>query len=550
MKLDEIIQNKNIISCEFSVEKIKYHKKTKRAELYVAIEEVLPFSKYQELYTCIKEVFDAIGVRFLLHLEYSRNLLAEEQIRQYLEQTLLALNEQSPRFQSVDAKDAIFNDKEIQFKIPKDALGLEDLLQPIEEQLTRFGLEFQVKLVRDEEQSVKAEIDAMQKEIEETLSQQKKEAEAVQKINEQMQKEKKYTKISKPTDISFIKDIPNSQNEISIYQNTNGPAIFVIDAYIFNIDIKSFAKSKSSLATMKVTDETDSIIVKKWLRTDTEKELYERDMVENSRLKITGKAEFDSFAKQVVLNASSVEYIGKKEVSIVNDDAPKKRVELHCHTKMSNLDGLTEASDYVKTAIEWGWSAMAFTDHNGLYSVPDIAHALEKHPDFKPIYGVELNYINDEKYFITLDQRDIELKDATYVVFDIETTGLSQTYDEIIEIAAHKVYQGGIVDTFEVFVNPGFSIPERIVEITHITDEMVADALSIKEVLSKFMDFCEGSILVAHNAMFDVGMIYKDIKKYQLSYPMLPVIDTLNLFRAGYGTEVKTFNLKSLSKTT
>ncbi len=548
MKLDDIIQNKNIISCEFSVEKIKYHKKTKRAELYVAIEEVLPFSKYQELYTCIKEVFDAIGVRFLLHLEYSRNLLAEEQNRQYLEQTLLALNEQSPRFQSVDAKDAIFNDKEIQFKIPKDALGLEDLLQPIEEQLTRFGLEFQVKLVRDEEQSVKAEIDAMQKEIEETLSQQKKEAEAVQKINEQMQKEKKYTKISKPTDISFIKDIPNSQNEISIYQNTNGPAIFVIDAYIFNIDIKSFAKSKSSLATMKVTDETDSIIVKKWLRTDTEKELYERDMVENSRLKITGKAEFDSFAKQVVLNASSVEYIGKKEVSIVNDDAPKKRVELHCHTKMSNLDGLTEASDYVKTAIEWGWRAMAFTDHNGLYSVPDIAHALEKHPDFKPIYGVELNYINDEKYFITLDQRDIELKDATYVVFDIETTGLSQTYDEIIEIAAHKVYQGGIVDTFEVFVNPGFSIPERIVEITHITDEMVADALSIKEVLPKFMDFCEGSILVAHNAMFDVGMIYKDIKKYQLSYPMLPVIDTLNLFRAGYGTEVKTFNLKSLSK--
>ena len=170
---------------------------------------------------------------------------------------------------------------------------------------------------------------------------------------------------------------------------------------------------------------------------------------------------------------------------------------------------------------------------SGLYSVPDIAHALEKHPDFKPIYGVELNYINDEKYFITLDQRDIELKDATYVVFDIETTGLSQTYDEIIEIAAHKVYQGGIVDTFEVFVNPGFSIPERIVEITHITDEMVADALSIKEVLPKFMDFCEGSILVAHNAMFDVGMIYKDIKKYQLSYPMLPVIDTLNLFRAG-----------------
>ncbi|MDE6656223.1 MAG: PHP domain-containing protein, partial [Anaeroplasmataceae bacterium] len=246
--------------------------------------------------------------------------------------------------------------------------------------------------------------------------------------------------------------------------------------------------------------------------------------------------------------ATSIEYIGKKESVSVTDSAEVKRVELHCHTKMSNLDGLTEATDYVKAAAEWGWKAMAFTDHNGIYSVPDIAHAIEKYPDFKPIYGVELNYINDEKYFITLDERDIELKDATYVVFDIETTGLSQSYDEIIEIAAHKVYQGGIIDTFEVFVNPGFPIPEKIVGITHITDDMVKDALSIEEILPKFMDFCKDAILVAHNATFDVGMIYRDVKKYHMGYEMLPVIDTLNLFRAGYGTEVKTFNLKSLCK--
>ncbi len=159
-------------------------------------------------------------------------MLAEETKQTVFRTNTFSFKRAISSFSKCGCKRCNFNDKEIQFKIPKDALGLEDLLQPIEEQLTRFGLEFQVKLVRDEEQSVKAEIDAMQKEIEETLSQQKKEAEAVQKINEQMQKEKKYTKISKPTDISFIKDIPNSQNEISIYQNTNGPAIFVIDAYI------------------------------------------------------------------------------------------------------------------------------------------------------------------------------------------------------------------------------------------------------------------------------------------------------------------------------
>ena len=108
--------------------------------------------------------------------------------------------------------------------------------------------------------------------------------------------------------------------------------------------------------------------------------------------------------------------------------------------------------------------------------------------------------------------------------------------------------QGSIIDTFEVLVNPGFPIPEKIVGITHITDEMVADALDIKELLPKFLDFCKDCILVAHNAKFDVGMIYRDVKKYNMEYDMLPVIDTLNLFRVGYHDEVKTFNLKSLCK--
>ncbi len=548
MKLEDILKKEEIFSSEFSVEKVKYFNKGKKVVFYISVEDTISLDNYYKLENCLNKVFNEIGLKVNIQIEYMNQKLSNEEYRSYLKVILDKLALESPRYNVFDAKDCKIENNVITFLIPHDATGVEELLLPIKNKFLEYGIDVKLVLFKDEKLSVQAELDELQKQIDDTLAKQKAEAMAVQKVNEQFQNQKKYTRSFTPTDISYIKDIPNSLNDITIYQNTNGLCIFVIDVTVFGIEVKTFPKTKSSLAQLKVTDETDSIIVKKWLRTDAEKELYENQIGVGSRLKITGKAEYDTFAKQVVIMANNVEYLGVKEEKVVLDEAIKKRVELHCHTKMSNLDGLTDASDYIKMVSKWGWNSMAFTDHNGLYSVPDISHALDKYPDFKPIYGVELNYINDEKYFITFDKRDIELKNATYVVFDIETTGLSQSYDEIIEIAAHKVYQGGIIDTFETFVNPGISIPEKIVEITHIDDSMVKDALSIKEVLPKFMDFCKDSILVAHNAKFDVGMIYRDVKKYGFNYEMLPVIDTLNLFRAGYGTEVKTFNLKSLSK--
>lgn len=548
MKLEEMIKSEGLIESGFEVTKGKYHKKKKSIVVSFEIDKALTLTKYQALSKRIREIFESIGVLSSIEIQYHEQLLADEEYREYLNLILKQLSEESARFKVLDSKDCRIEDHSIQFMVAYDALGVEELCKPIAEEFKKFGLMVMVQVVKDEKKSVQAELDALQKEQEEALAKQKLEAVAAQKFNEKLKTEKKYTRGPGPTVLSYIKDIPNSLNEISVYENTKGEPVFLLNAYIFGIDIRSFAKTKSSLATIKVTDETDSIIVKKWLRTDTEKDLYEKEMVAGTNLRIIGRAEFDSYSKQVVITASSIEYLGKKTEEIVEDTAPVKRVELHCHTKMSNLDGLTEATDYVKTAANWGWRAMAFTDHSGVYSVPDIAHAIDKYPDFKPIYGVELSYVNDEEYFISFDERDIPLRDASYIVFDIETTGLSQTYDEIIEIAACKVSQGAIVDTFETFVNPGCPIPEKIKELTTITDEMVSDALGIDEILPKFMEFCKGSILVAHNAKFDVGMIYRDIKRLQLEVEQLPVIDTLNLFRAGYYSEVKTFNLKSMSK--
>ena len=553
MKLFDFIKNENLINCDFKITRAVLNKEEKTINVFINIDKVISYNKYVDLHKSVKEFFVKMGLAAKVNVNYLNNE-ANEYFEEYLIEIVKSITKRSPRFNVLRLDQTIVEGNNVAFKVPHDLVNCEELCEPVAKEFTKYGLDVKVRVERVQSLSVEKELEELQKKIDETVAKQKQEAMAVLQANEKMRQEKKnYRSDYGQQDISKIKDIPSTQNEISVYENTTGPAQFVLNAYVFGFELKSFPKTKSKLAQFKVTDNTDSIIVKKWVRTDGEQEVFENQYgLNGANLKIYGKAEYDMYAKQVVIMASKIEMIGMKTEEEIIDDAEKKRVELHSHTKMSTLDGMADAADYMKQAVKWGWKAMAFTDHNGVYCNADIAHELHKSPDkykdFKPIYGVELNYVNDDEYFITFDERDIPLKDASYVVFDIETTGLSQSYDEIIEIAAVKVYQGGIVDTFETFVNPKMPIPKKITELTSIDDSMVRDALTIEEVLPKFMDFCQGSIMVAHNAKFDVGMIYKDIKKLGLDYEQLPVIDTLNLFRAGYHTEVKFFNLAQLSK--
>ena len=553
MKLKDFIINENLIDSKFDIERAVLNKSNSTVNIFIKIENVLSYEGYVSLENKVKDFFDKMRLTSKLNVNYSNNDFTGK-LEAYLDAIVKDITRRAPRFHILKLDETIIEGNSVAFKVPYDSLGVEDLCEPVVKEFTKYGLNVNVKIERVQGQSVEAELADLQRKIDETVSKQRQEAEAINKANEKMKIEKKNYRAdygSQPT--SFIKDIPSTQNEIAIYENTNGPATFSLSAYVFGFELKSFPKTKSKLAQFKVTDNTDSIIVKKWVRTEGEAEIIENQYgVNGAHLKIFGKAEYDMYAKQVVIMSNKIELLGMQSKDTIMDDAEKKRVELHAHTKMSTLDGMADASEYIKLVNSWGWKAMAFTDHGGVYCNADIAHEVDakpdKYKDFKPIYGVELSYINDDEYFITFDKRDIPLKDASYVVFDIETTGLSQSYDEIIEIAACKVYQGGIVDTFETFVNPRMPIPAKITELTSIDDEMVKDALTIDEVLPKFMEFCEGSIMVAHNAKFDVGMIYKDIKKLGLNYEQYPVIDTLNLFRAGYHTEVKYFNLAQLSK--
>ncbi|EPR10226.1 PolC-type DNA polymerase III [Ruminiclostridium papyrosolvens] len=272
-----------------------------------------------------------------------------------------------------------------------------------------------------------------------------------------------------------------------------------------------------------VTDYTSSVTVKMFVEKKDFANISER-ITEGVCLRIRGDAQYDKFSKELAIMAFD---ITETEKEIRHDDAEEKRVELHLHTQMSSMDGVTAVKDLVKRAAQWGHKAIAITDHGIVQAYPD-AYAASKKNNIKVIYGLEC-YLLDDSVPIVYDMKEHSLEDD-FVVFDIETTGLNPHQDRITEIGAVKVRNGQIVDRFSAFVNPEVSIPSFIVKLTGITDDMVKDAPPIEQVLNEFMEFIQGSVLVAHNANFDVGFI-KQNAKLMGEKVKNPYIDTLELCR-------------------
>lgn len=233
----------------------------------------------------------------------------------------------------------------------------------------------------------------------------------------------------------------------------------------------------------------------------------------------------------------------KKQVR--QDLAEIKRVELHMHTQMSQMDAMTSATDLIKRAMKWGWKSIAITDHGVVQAFPE-AHKLLglDNPDMKVIYGVEAYLVPDGSPVVVNDKgQDM---DTTYCVLDLETTGLSAKTEKITEIGIMKIQNGEVVEEFCEFVNPQKPIPERVLEVTHITDDMVADSPTIEEMFPKVLEFIKGSVLVAHNASFDIGFL-KTIAKdlgYEFDYTY---VDTLPLARKLY-PELKKHKLGKIAE--
>ena len=319
---------------------------------------------------------------------------------------------------------------------------------------------------------------------------------------------------------------------------------------IFGVEYKEIKSKKSEkefhLFIIDITDYQDSITAQVFITKDDKHQAVFSTL--KDRLKkgiyvvVKGKAQYNEYAREVVVSANSIgtTYGPKKRT----DDAPKKRVELHMHTQMSAMDGVSSAKDLINRAISWGHTSVAITDHGVVQSYPDAMKASSNNEKIKVIYGVEGYLVNDDSK-IVYKAKDQTI-DSDFIVFDIETTGLSKDVNNITEIGAVKVSGGEIVDSWSSFVNPGEKIPENIVELTGITDEMVANAPTISEVLPQFLNFCRGSVLVAHNAKFDVGFIKENCKRLSVPFDFT-YLDTLLLARSLY-PDLPNHKLNNLAK--
>jgi len=331
----------------------------------------------------------------------------------------------------------------------------------------------------------------------------------------------------------IIKDTPMQIKNL-IGEDNN----ITIEGYVFGTDYFESSKSDFKIITLKVTDYSDSIYVKVFTRQEEDYARLVKALKPGKWLKIRGYSKIDNFSgKELVLNARDINEIESKDEKR-EDNAPKKRIELHAHTKMSQMDGVMDEVAYIKQAIAFGHKAAAITDHNGCQAFPHVYNTVTGYnkgkPDeekFKAIYGTEITLI-DDTVDIIIRGTDAPLLETTYVVFDFETTGFNAGgEDSIIEIGAVKIQNGEIIDSYDELIDPGKPLSQKIIDVTNITDDMLVGKDNEENAIKRFIDWFGDLPMVAHNAKFDCSFLEMAYKKYNLGTFQNPVIDTLELSR-------------------
>lgn len=349
-----------------------------------------------------------------------------------------------------------------------------------------------------------------------------------------------------------IADMP-----VEIRELTNDSGTVVIRGKVLSVESKEISGGEMVLLSFPVTDYTGTIRVKMFLhyharRLKHDEEVppitqEERDAVQKviraikpgMGILVRGLAQYDNYSHETTIMARDLTACKLEERM---DHAQEKRIELHLHTQMSNMDAVSSASDLIARAAKWGHEAIAVTDHGVVQAFPEAFGAAKKN-NIKLIPGVE-GYLTDDDEAVQ-GETDLPI-DTPIIVLDFETTGLNTAKDRIIEIGAVKLAHGQVVDSFGMLVNPGMLLPSKIVEITHITDQMLRDAPTIAQALPQLLSFMDGCPIAAHNAKFDCAVLQSELKRQGLSYDV-PTVDTLTLARKMY-PELKSHKLSAVCK--
>ena len=330
---------------------------------------------------------------------------------------------------------------------------------------------------------------------------------------------------------------------IKITDITPDEGRLAIEGEISNIESKEL-KSGKTLISFDLYDGSSSMTCKAFLKPDEDGEVLSR-LKKARGIRLSGNASYSKFSREVEMIANTIIETEGMEKSRRTDNAKVKRVELHMHTQMSQMDGMTSATDLIKRAMSWGMKSIAITDHGVVQSFPE-AHKLlgRENPNMKVLYGVEAYLAPDKKPSVTNSKG--QSIDTTYCVLDLETTGFSPVTEKITEIGIMKIKDGKILDEFSTFVNPEKPIPQRVVEVTNITDDMVRNAETIDKVFPKMLRFIKDSVLVAHNAEFDVGFLKHNAKALGYDFDFT-YLDTLSLSQELF-PDFKSYKLGRIAK--
>ncbi len=511
-----------------SIEKIVVYDKNNLWEFIINNDKVLPVHIYNELLNKIKETFKTIEEIEVVIKTSSDDFTY---LNDYFAKLIFSLGEDSVKYKAFNGRDLVQKDDKFIFEVFNKAeysymIEKKDYL---EKMLNRYGFNIKIEIVLMEEKE-----NAVLEEIEKDKIVEMPSVKEKKVVNETKGEDKKYYRPKKDTTVTPISDIMFEVDNVTI------------EGMVFGIDMFE-AKSGYKIITLKVTDNNDSIYVKLFTK-DNEEYVRIKDLLkEGSWYNFYGKVQMDKYANELtfITRYKDIKKIDSPVTEKIEDNEEVKRVELHAHTMMSQMDGITRVDlgkhtcELVSKAIDMGYRGVAITDHNGCQAFP-IAYGIissynkkieDKSKHFKGLYGTELTLV-DDTVDIVVRPSDLSLMDSTYVVFDTETTGFNAGGgDSMIEIGAVKIKGGEVIDRFDELINPGRHIPDKIMELTCITDEMVKGKDNEEEVTKRFLEWTGDLPMVAHNAKFDISFVAMAMKKYNLGVFSNTVIDTLELSR-------------------
>ena len=554
----EILMNQLGISAEMrnheafsqaEIEQVIVHKRSKVWEFRFVFENILPFELFLELKRGLKDEFSKTGNQASFEIKTRNQEFSRELLQAYYREAFSDGPCASQGFRSIYQNFQVRFENDQLIIEASEAADTEHFrknhLSNLSKQLEHFGfpklscsLEKNEELTREEQEAFQTEnqmiIQAANEETLRAMEQLEQMAppppvEDKPVFDFQAKKAAAKPKLDK-AEITPMIEVNTEENRL------------VFEGVVFDVEHK-VTRTGRVLINFKMTDYTSSFSMQKWVKNEEEAQKF--DMIKkNSWLRVRGNVEANNFTRDLTMNVQDVQEVVHYERKDLMPEG-ERRVEFHAHTNMSTMDALPEVEELVAKAAKWGHKAVAITDHGNVQSFPHGYKAAKK-AGIQLIYGMEANIVED-RVPIVYNEVEMDLSEATYVVFDVETTGLSAIYNDLIQVAASKMYKGNIVAEFDEFINPGHPLSAFTTELTGITDEHVKNAKPLVQVLKEFQEFCKDTVLVAHNATFDVGFMNANYERHGLPKITQPVIDTLEFARNLY-PEYKRHGLGPLTK--